>query len=273
MSEKPLTQVMNRIDQRFHELRARKEKALIPFITAGDPDLATTQELVWAFEKAGADILELGVPFSDPLADGTTIQRASQRALEHGSTLTAVITLVERIRDRSQVPVVLMSYVNPILRMGAQEFATRAGNAGVDGVVIPDLPPEEAQELPSFCEAAGVHTIFLAAPTSTDARLRHIVEASRGYIYYVSLKGVTGARDTLEAGLESSLTRLRRLTDKPIAVGFGIGTPAQASAVARLADGVIVGSAIVECIERARGKPGMVGEVAGFVRSLKKGLQ
>lgn len=273
MSEKPHTQVMNRIDQRFQELRARNEKALIPFITAGDPDLATTQELAWAFAEAGADILELGVPFSDPLADGTTIQRASQRALEHGSTLKAVIALVERIRDRSRVPVVLMSYVNPILRMGAQEFARRAGSAGVDGVIIPDLPPEEARELPGCCETSGVHTIFLAAPTSTDARLRHIVEASRGYIYYVSLKGVTGARDTLEAGLERSLTRLRRLTDKPIAVGFGISTPAQASTVARLADGVIVGSAIVECIERARGKPRMIGEVAGFVRTLKEALQ
>lgn len=273
MSEKPQTQVRNRIDQRFDELRARKEKALIPFITAGDPDLATTQELVWAFEKAGADVLELGVPFSDPLADGTTIQRASQRALERGSTLKAVITLVERIRDRSQVPLVLMSYVNPILRMGVREFAMQAGNAGVDGVIVPDLPPEEAKELPSCCEASGIHTIFLAAPTSTDARLRHIAEASRGYIYYVSLKGVTGARDTLEGGLERSLARLRQLTDKPIAVGFGISTPTQASTVARLADAVIVGSAIVECIERASQKPGMVEEAAGFVRTLKHALQ
>jgi tryptophan synthase alpha chain len=265
--------MMNRIDQRFQEIRASKRKALIPFITAGDPDFTTTQEMVWAFEEAGADLLELGVPFSDPLADGTTIQRASQRALEHGVTLKGVMALVERIRVRSQLPVILMSYVNPILRMGAQEFATRAGSVGVDGVVIPDLPPEEAQEIPRCCEASGIHTVFLAAPTSTDARLRQIVECSRGYIYYVSLKGVTGARDTVEAGLESSLNRLRRLTDKPIAVGFGISTPAQASTVARLADGVIVGSAIVECIERGRGKPGMVKEVAGFVRALKQAVQ
>ena len=263
---------MNRIDQRFQQLRQRNEKALIPFITAGDPDLATTQELAWAFEEAGADVLEVGVPFSDPLADGTTIQRASHRALECGVTLKKVIALVERIRTRSQVPVVLMSYVNPILRMGAQEFASRAGNAGVDGVVIPDLPPEEARELPSYCEGSGIHTIFLAAPTSTDTRLRHIAESSRGYIYYVSLKGVTGARDMVEAGLENSLARLRRLTDKPIAVGFGISTAAQASTVARLADGVIVGSAIVECIERRRGEPGMIRDVAGFVRSLKQAV-
>lgn len=272
MKARTEAQVRNRIDRRFQELRARKEKALIPYITAGDPDLATTQELVWAFEKAGADVLELGVPFSDPLADGTTIQRASQRALEHGCTLKAVISAVGRIRERSQVPLVLMSYVNPILRMGAQEFATRAGHAGVDGVIIPDLPPEEAQEIARCCDASGIHMIFLAAPTSTDARLRHIVEASRGYIYYVSLKGVTGARDTLEAGLEASLARLRRLTDKPIAVGFGISTPAQAATVARLADGVIVGSAIVERIERARGHPGMVEGVAGVVRTLKLAL-
>lgn len=272
MKGKPQTPVKNRIDQRFQELRAREEKALIPFITAGDPDLATTRELAWAFEEAGADVLELGVPFSDPLADGTTIQRASQRALAQGSTLKTVITLVERIRDRSQVPVVLMSYVNPILRMGPKEFATHAAKAGVDGVIIPDLPPEEAREIASCCDASGIHMIFLAAPTSTDARLRHIVEASRGYIYYVSLKGVTGARETLEAGLGAAMARLRRLTDKPIAVGFGISTPAQASTVARLADGVIVGSAIVERVERTRGHPEMVEGVAGVVRTLKQAL-
>ncbi len=272
MNTGPQTNVVNRIDQRFQKLRASGRKALIPFITAGDPDFTTTQEMVWAFEEAGADLVELGVPFSDPLADGTTIQRASQRALEHGVTLKGVIACVERIRTRSQIPIVLMSYVNPILRMGPHEFAMRAGDAGVDGIVIPDLPPEEAREIQKYCEASNIHTIFLAAPTSTDTRLRHIVESSRGYIYYVSLKGVTGARDALDAGLERSLHRLRQLTNKPIAVGFGISTPAQASTVARLADGVIVGSAIVEHIERGRGEPGMVGEAARFVRTLKQAL-
>lgn len=264
---------MNRIDRCFQELRATGQKALIPFITAGDPDVATTLEMAWAFEEAGADLLEIGVPFSDPLADGTTIQRASQRALENGVTLKGVIGLVEQIRARSRIPVILMSYVNPILRMGAREFATRAGDAGVDGIIVPDLPPEEAQELQQHCAASAVHTVFLAAPTSTEVRLRRIAAASQGYIYYVALKGVTGARDTVETDLEFSLTRLRQVTEKPIAVGFGISTPAQVSQVGRLADGVIVGSAIVDRIERRKGDPGLVGEVAGFIRSLKHALR
>ena len=264
---------MNRIDVRFQKLKAEGKKAVIPFITAGDPDFATTQELVWALEEAGADLLELGVPFSDPLADGTTIQRATERALRNGTTLTGVIGLVQRIRSRSRLPLILMSYVNPILRMGPREFAARAGEAGVDGIVIPDLPPEEAGEIRSCCKASSVHTIFLAAPTSTETRLRRIAESSEGYIYYVSLKGVTGARETLEADLEVSLSRVRRLTTKPIAVGFGISTPDQAAAVARLADGVIVGSAIVQRIEQRKGESRMVGEVAGFVQTLKQALE
>jgi len=260
---------MHRIDRCFHELRAARQKALIPYITAGDPDLAVTRELAWAFEGAGADILELGVPFSDPLADGSTIQRASQRALERGVTLKGVIGSVEQIRARSQMPIVLMSYMNPILRMGLDEFARRAKDAGVDGVIVPDLPPEEAGELRRCCAATSVSTIFLAAPTSTDARLRRIAEASEGYIYYVSLKGVTGARESLQADLAVSLGRLRRLTNKPVAVGFGISTPAQAAEVARVADGVIIGSAIVERIERGGGGQRAVEDAAGFVRNLK----
>jgi tryptophan synthase alpha chain len=261
---------MNRIDRRFQDLRAARAKALIPFITAGDPDLPTTRELAWAFGGAGADLLELGVPFSDPLADGTTIQRASQRALDNGVTLKGVIGLVEQIRARSPMPIILMSYVNPILRMGAREFATRAADAGVDGIIVPDLPPEEAQQLQEHCTALQVHTIFLAAPTSTEGRLRRIAEASQGYIYYVALKGVTGARERVQSDLEASLARLRRLTDKPIAVGFGISTAAQVSHVAALADGVIVGSAIVDRIEQREPGPGLVEDVAEFVRTLKQ---
>jgi len=263
---------MHRIDRCFHELRAARQTALIPYVTAGDPDLAVTRELAWAFEGAGADILELGVPFSDPLADGSTIQRASQRALERGVTLKGVIGSVEQIRARSQMPIVLMSYMNPILRMGLDEFARRAKDAGVDGVIVPDLPPEEAGELRRCCAATNVSTIFLAAPTSTDARLRRIAEASEGYIYYVSLKGVTGARESLQADLAVSLGRLRRLTNKPVAVGFGISTPAQAAEVARVADGVIVGSAIVERIERGGGGQRAVEDAAGFVRILKEAM-
>jgi tryptophan synthase alpha chain len=264
---------MHRIDGRFQELRGAGQKALIPFVTAGDPDLATTRELAWAFEAAGADILELGVPFSDPLADGTTIQRASQRALERGVTLKGVIGVVEQIRARSQIPIVLMSYVNPILRMGYDDFADRAREAGVDGIIVPDLPPEEGRALAQACAPRGVYSIYLAAPTSTDVRLRRIAEASQGYIYYVSLKGVTGARETVQRDLEVVLRRVRRFTDKPVAVGFGISTPAQVAEVARVADGVIVGSAIVERIERAAGGRGLAEEVAGFVLSLKQAMR
>ena len=263
---------MNRIDRCFRDLRAARGKALIPFITAGDPDLSTTRELAWAFGEAGADLLELGVPFSDPLADVTTIQRANQRALENGVTLKGVIGLVEQIRARSPIPIVLMSYVNPILRMGAREFARHAGDAGVDGIIVPDLPPEEAQQLQAYCTTAQVHTIFLAAPTSTEARLRRIAEVSQGYIYYVALKGVTGARESVQSDLEASLARLRRVTDTPIAVGFGISTVAQVSHVAALADGVIVGSAIVDRIEQRGRGPELVEDVAAFVRALKQAM-
>ena len=263
---------MNRIDQRFQELRARGEKALIPFLMAGDPDLSTTSELILAFEEAGADLLEIGVPFSEPLADGPAIQRATHRALEKGTTLKKILGFVERIRPRTQLPLILMSYINPILRMGQGEFAKRAAGAGVDGVIIPDLPPEEAQGFEASWGVLGVHMIFLAAPTSTPERLGLIARHSQGYIYYVSIKGVTGIRERLADDLERSLNRLRRLTSKPIAVGFGIGTPGQAAQVALLADGVIVGSAIVERIEKGMGQGRVVQGVAGFVQELKGAL-
>lgn len=263
---------MNRIDQRFQELKGRGEKALIPFVMAGDPDLSTTAELAVALEEAGADLLEIGVPFSEPLADGPAIQRAAHRALGKGTTLKGILGCAERIRPRTRLPLILMSYFNPILRMDPGEFAKRAAGAGVDGIIVPDLPPEEAQELTESWGAVGVHIIFLAAPTSTPDRLTLIAHHSRGYIYYVSIKGVTGVRERLADDLETSLSRLRRLTRKPIAVGFGIGTPSQAAQVARLADGVIVGSAIVERVEKGMGRPEVVQGVAGFVRELKAAL-
>jgi len=217
--------------------------------------------------------VELGVPFSDPLADGTTIQRASERALRGGTTLRAVLTWAAQIRQASQIPLVLMSYVNPLLRMGASAFAAAAREAGVDGLIVPDLPPEEAGELLAANDAAGLATIFLAAPTSPPERLRLIAEASRGYIYYVSLKGVTGARATLHAGVREAVGALRSLTAKPVVVGFGIGTPEQAAAVAAMADGVIVGSAIVDQVERLRGRPDLVDEVGGFVEGFVRALR
>ena len=264
---------MNRIDVCFAELRRRGGKALIPYITAGDPDGPTTVRLALEFEKRGADLVELGVPFSDPLADGTTIQRASERALRGGTTLRAVLTWAAEIRQASQIPLVLMSYVNPLLRMGAGAFALAAREAGVDGLIVPDLPPEEAGELLAANDGAGLATIFLAAPTSPPERLRLIAEASRGYIYYVSLKGVTGARTALARGVADAVGTLRALTSKPVAVGFGIGTPDQAAAAAAAADGVIVGSAIVDQVEQLRGRADLVERVGvfveGFVRAVR----
>ncbi|HEU5395410.1 MAG TPA: tryptophan synthase subunit alpha, partial [Candidatus Methylomirabilis sp.] len=245
----------------------------IPYITAGDPDGPTTVQLALEFEKRGADLVELGVPFSDPLADGTTIQRASQRALEGGTTLRAVLGWAAEIRQASQIPLVLMSYVNPLLRMGAEAFAAAARQAGVDGLIVPDLPPEEAREFLAVNDGAGVATVFLAAPTSPPERLRIIAEASRGYIYYVSLKGVTGARAGLPLGVRDAVQALRALTAKPVVVGFGIGTPVQAAEVATVADGVIVGSAIVDQVERLRGRVDLVEQVGGFVEGLVRAVR
>jgi tryptophan synthase alpha chain len=264
---------VRRIDACFAELRERGSKALIPYITAGDPDGPTTVRLALEFEKRGADLLELGVPFSDPLADGTTIQRASQRALERGTTLRGVLAWAAEIRQASQMPLVLMSYVNPLLRMGAGAFATAAREAGVDGLIVPDLPPEEAGEILVANDAAGIATIFLAAPTSPPERLRLIAEASRGYIYYVSLKGVTGARAVLAEGIREAVRALRALTAKPVAVGFGIGTPEQGAAVGAVADGVIVGSAIVDQVERLRGRTDLVEQVGAFVERFARALR
>lgn len=264
---------MRRIEACFAELRRRGGKALIPYITAGDPDGPTTVQLALEFEKRGAELVELGVPFSDPLADGTTIQRASQRALGGGATLRRVLDWAAEIRQATQMPLVLMSYVNPLLRMGVSAFAAAARDAGVDGLIVPDLPPEEAGEILAANDAVGIATIFLAAPTSPPERLRLVAEASRGYIYYVSLKGVTGARAALAGGIREAVRTLRALTAKPVAVGFGIGTPEQAAAVAAVADGVIVGSAIVDQIERLRGRADLVEQVGAFVEGFARALR
>jgi tryptophan synthase alpha chain len=263
---------MQRIEQTFARLRAARRAALIPYLTAGDPNLEATEALVPVAEAAGADLLELGVPFSDPLADGATIQRASQRALAQGVTLRKILHLVARLRRSTELPLILMTYYNPVLRAGPAGFAAEAAAAGVDGVIVPDLPPEEAGALREAARAAGVAPIFLAAPTSTDARLRLICGASEGYIYYVSLRGVTGARAALPADLASQIARLRARTTKPIAVGFGISTPAQARAVAGVADGVIVGSALVGLIERSSRGEGLPSTVSGFLRELRAGM-
>jgi tryptophan synthase alpha chain len=241
--------------------------SLVAYVTCGDPDLATTCDVVLAAIEAGAAIIELGVPFSDPLADGPVIQRASERALKHGTTLEQVLKLAAEIREHSQsVGLIVFSYLNPILRMGMAKFCKVARHAGLDGALITDLPMEEAGEYLGEMRKRDLATIFLAAPTSTDERLKHIAETSSGFVYAVSRTGVTGARKQLPEDARDLVRRLRRYTSLPIAVGFGISTPEQFAAVGEFADGAVVGSAIVETIERNPGKEAEA--VAQFIKQL-----
>ena len=240
--------------------------SLIAYLTCGDPDLATTRDIVLAAIEAGAGVIELGVPFSDPVADGPVIQRASQRALQHGTTLQQVIELAADIRRHSQAGLIIFSYLNPILRMGVANFAKAVEQAGIDGALITDLPVDEANDYLREMRSRSLATIFLAAPTSTDERLRQIVQASTGFVYAVSRTGVTGARQELQNDAYKLVKRLRRYTKLPVAVGFGISTTEQFSAVSQFADGVVVGSAIVDVIERNPGREAQ--SVAEFVKQL-----
>jgi len=260
---------MNRIDKKFKELRREKKKAFIAYITAGDPDLATTERMVVALEDSGVDMIELGVPFSDPLADGPTIQAASYRALKKKVTLKKIFGMVERLRKKTEVPLVFMTYYNPVLKYGVDRFFLSCRASGVDGVIIPDLPYEEAKETARSGMSNYVATIFLVAPTSTPERIAKIAGLSRGFIYYVSLTGVTGARASLPAEIASNVRRIKSVTDKPVAVGFGISNPEQARNVAKTADGVIVGSALVKIIgERKNG----ISHVRKFTQNLAKAI-
>jgi tryptophan synthase alpha chain len=264
---------VSRIDHAFRQLRSRGERALIPFFTAGDPSLGTTRELLVEATRQGADLLELGVPFSDPLADGPVIQRASERALAQGVTLSRVMDLVREARGLVGIPIVLLTYYNPVLAFGLKAFAGTAVEAGVDGVIVPDLPPEEAGPLAREARAAGLDLIHLVAPTSPPARIRMIARKSHGFAYAVSLTGVTGARAELPPDLTDYLRELRSVTTKPICVGFGISTPEQVRAIAPYADGVIVGSAIVRQVEAHQGSDRLVAEVGRFIASLKAPLR
>jgi tryptophan synthase alpha chain len=246
--------------QTFARLRKARRPALIPFVMGGDPDLATTAALLPALERAGADVIEVGVPFSDPLADGPTIQRAAFRALQGGVTPERLLRALAPVARRVTAPIVLLSYWNPILQFGRgasrgpAAFAEAAEAAGIAGVIVPDLPPDEADGFPAAARRRGVSPIFLAAPTSPTARLRRIAAASDGFIYYVSLTGTTGARRQLSADWKAGVRQLKRLTPKPVCVGFGISTPAQAAEVAQAADGVIIGSALIRALEPAIGR-------------------
>lgn len=259
---------MNRIDQRFADLKTKGEKAFIPFITAGDPSLEVTAELIKEFDKAGADVIELGVPFSDPLADGVVNQDAAQRALKHHVTLHDIVAMVKRIRPETDVPIILFTYYNPVMAYGVEALAKDAADAGIDGCLCVDLPPEEADAYKHAFEAHNLATIFLMAPTSTEKRIELIAKASTGFVYYVSRTGITGEREDLSETLESMVATIKSHTDKPVAVGFGISKPAQAREVARYADGVVVGSAIVRLIGELGDSPDTVLQVGVFVKSL-----
>jgi tryptophan synthase alpha chain len=263
---------MSRIDRTFKILKNRGQVALIPFIVAGDPDLETTEALVLKMAERGADIIELGVPFSDPLADGPIIQAASQRALQNGVNLRDIFGLAERLKG-IDIPLVLMIYFNPILRYGLKEFAEGCQKSEVDGVVIPDLPPEEAGLWISEARRMDLDTIFLIAPTSPTERIRLVSRCSRGFIYYVSVTGVTGTRENLPEEVGLAVKRIKEISQKPVAVGFGISTPEQAKTVSRFADGVIVGSAIVKIIGENLKSPDLIVRVGDFVSSLAKVLK
>jgi tryptophan synthase alpha chain len=245
------SQNSTRISKRFAELRTAGELGIVAYITAGDPSLDATHKFVLALAEAGADVIELGVPFSDPLADGPTIQRASERALKAGASLAGVLELVRRIRETCQVPLVLFSYYNPILQMGLEKFAAAAAHAGADGVLVTDLTPEESEDYRRIIHAQNLDTVFLAAPTSDDERLQKISACSSGFLYLISRTGVTGAKDSLPDNLPGLLRRVRKFTELPIAVGFGISLPGHVSVLGGLADAAVVGSALVSEIEKA----------------------
>ncbi len=263
---------MSRIDQKFKDLNKRKKKAFIAFITGGYPSLKVTEELAVAFEEAGADILEIGIPFSDPLADGPTIQMSSFEALKKGTTVSKILDCVGHIRKRSQIPIALMTYYNPVFHFGDERFIKRASEAGVDGVIIPDLPPEEAKDLIHACRVHDVSSIFFLSPTTTKDRMKKVIASSTGFIYYVSVAGVTGARKQVSQQQIKPLAIARKMTDKPICVGFGISTPDQVRSVAQKCDGAIVGSAIIREITRHQGKKDLVKRTAGFVKGLAEVL-
>ena len=258
----------NRIDNCFGQLRSEKRKGFIPYICAGDPNLKGTVDLVFALEKAGADLIELGLPFSDPLADGIVNQLAAQRALAAGTTIRGVFDCVRNIRKKSQIPIVLYSYLNPIFQFGADKFHGEAESVGVDGLLILDLPPEEDVDLPK----TNVLHIRLIAPTTPAERMKKIAKSAKGFLYYVSREGVTGARDSIASSLPEKITELRKISDLPVAVGFGISNPKQAREVAQHADAIVVGSAIVDLIAKHGDKPEMVDKVGSFARDLAKAI-
>jgi len=261
--------MQNRIDKKFNELHKNNKKAFIAYIMAGDPSLAVTKKLILELENSGVDIIELGVPFSDPLADGLTIQKASERGLKSKTTLTKVFNLVRNARLETQIPIVLMLYYNLVFHYGLKRFVENAALSGIDAAIIPDLPLEESKELRDIAKKHKFSIVHLLAPTSSTERIKKIAAVSAGFIYYVSLTGTTGARKKLPEELAESLKKIKKITKKPVCVGFGISTPEQVKEIQRFADGVIVGSAIVKVIEQNIDKRDMVKKVGNFVKNIK----
>ncbi|MBW2235869.1 MAG: tryptophan synthase subunit alpha [Deltaproteobacteria bacterium] len=264
---------MSRLDDCFAALRARGERALIPFVTSGDPDLGTTAELVLALADAGADAIELGVPFSDPLADGPTIQRASERALRSGASLRRVLELVKGLRPRTDIPVILMGYANSFYTLGADAFAEGAREAGVDGLICVDLPPEEGEDLMGAARRCGIDPVLLAAPTTRPERLAMLADRTRGFLYYVSLTGVTSARARVGRGVEAAVRQVRKISEIPVCVGFGVSKPEHAAEIGAYADGVVVGSALIDRLEAASSRESAITDAAAFVAALKQPLR
>lgn len=268
-----MSAMKHRIAAKFRELRARNESALIPFVVAGDPNLDATMAIVREFVARGADIIELGVPFSDPMADGPANQRAAQRGLKSGASLAAILSMVSDLRKETEIPLILFGYFNPIFHFECERLCADAARAGIDALLVVDLPPEEAHELKTSARTHGLDIIYLLAPTTPIERARKVVRSASGFIYYVAVTGVTGARTELASDIEEHLVNLRGVTDLPIGVGFGISTPAQAASVARFSDAVVVGSALSLLIEANLDSGDLVKRVGELVGSMKSAMK
>lgn len=263
---------MGRIERTFSALQDKGEKALAIYLTAGDPSLEQTREIILGLDAAGVDLLEIGVPFSDPTADGPIIQAASQRALRNGVTLSGILAMIESVRDITEIPIVLFGYYNPIFSYGNERFATRAQEAGVDGILVVDLPPEESAELRRYTDQSGIDFISLIAPTTSTERVREIARRATGFLYYVSITGVTGTAQPLAFEVTRGVERIRAVSSLPIVVGFGISTPHQVREIAPCADGIVVGSAVVRMIEEHSHNVDMVSVISRYAREMKEAI-
>jgi len=263
---------MNRINEKFLQLRKKGGKAFIAFVSCGDPDPLRSEEIAFTLEKAGVDIIELGIPFSDPVADGPTIQASSQRALNKGINVQKVLQVVKRIRKKSEIPIVLLTYFNPIYQFSLEKFIWEAKRVGVDGIIVPDLPPEEAMELKIIIDKAELNLIFLLAPTSDKKRIKIISELSQGFIYVVSVTGITGARKEIPYPIKEVISQVRKFTNKPVCLGFGISTPEQVKVVKDWVDGIIVGSALIRIIEKNLENQDLLRKIEKFALGLKDSL-